>query len=130
VTALLDTHVWLWMLTDPDRLVGRARVIVEDAATVLLLSAASSWEIAIKHALGRLPLPEPPERYVPERMRATAVDPLPIGHAHALRVNVLPNLHRDPFDRLLVAQAQLERIPLVTSDPVFDGYDVDVISAQ
>ena len=129
MTALLDTHVWLWMLTDPGRLGDRARTLVEDRTTVLLLSAASSWEVAIMHALGRLALPEPPERYVPDRMRASAVDPLPVTHPHALRVSALPPRHRDPFDRILVAQAQLEGIPLLTADQVFDGYDVEVIAA-
>jgi PIN domain nuclease of toxin-antitoxin system len=129
VRVLLDTHVWLWMLTAPDRLAPRARGLVEDVGTTLLLSAASSWEIAIKFTLGRLPLPAPPEQYVPERMRVTAVDPLPIEHSHALRVSLLEMLHRDPFDRLLVAQSQIERVPLLTADPIYQRYDVETIPA-
>jgi PIN domain nuclease of toxin-antitoxin system len=117
------------MLAAPDRLATRARDLVEDIGTTLLLSAASSWEIAIKFTLGRLSLPEPPERYVPERMRVTAVDPLPIEHSHALRVSTLEMVHRDPFDRLLVAQSQIERVPLLTADPVFERYDVETIPA-
>ena len=129
MTLLLDTHVWLWMLTAPHRLSGAARQLVEDESTNLLLSAASSWEIAIKYALGRLPLPEPPELYVPERMHTTGVDALPVMHAHALRVSVLEPYHRDPFDRLLVAQSQVEGIPLLTADPVFGRYGIEVVPA-
>jgi PIN domain nuclease of toxin-antitoxin system len=129
VTVLLDTHVWLWMLAAPARLGDAARALVEDVGTTLLLSAASSWEIAIKYALGRLALPEPPERYVPERMRRSGVDALAIDHSHALRVSVLEQHHRDPFDRLLVAQCQVERVRLLTADPVFARYDVEIVSA-
>lgn len=89
------------MLTTPNRL-GELRGVVEDASTTLLFSAASSWEIAIKHSIGRLTLPEPPERYVPSRIRASRVTPVGVDHAHALAVTELPFLHRDPFDRILV----------------------------
>jgi PIN domain nuclease of toxin-antitoxin system len=130
VTVLLDTHVWLWMQAAPRRLVPAVRALVEDATTTLLLSAVSSWEIAIKYALGRLPLPEPPELYVPDRMRTSGVVALPIEHSHALRVSGLERQHRDPFDRLLVAQCQIERIALVTADPIFERYDVELISAR
>lgn len=129
MTVLLDTHVWLWMLAAPGRLGTAARELVEDGRNTLLLSAASSWEIAIKFALGRLPIPEPPDRYVPERMRRSGVDPLPIEHSHALRVSTLEPHHRDPFDRLLVAQAQVERVSLLSADPVFGRYEVEVIPA-
>ena len=126
---LLDTHVWLWMLTSPERLRGRAAELVRDTRTHLLLSACSSWEIAIKYGLGRLPLPEAPETYVPDRIRASRVESLPITHAHALRVASLPRHHQDPFDRLLVAQAQVETLTIVTVDPVFERYDVPVLAA-
>jgi len=129
VTVLLDTHVWLWMLAAPDRLSAAARELVENVDTRLLLSAASSWEIAIKYSLGRLAIPEPPPRYVPERMRATGVDALAIEHTHALRVSELEPHHRDPFDRLLVAQSQVEGAPLLTADPIFGRYDVETIPA-
>jgi PIN domain nuclease of toxin-antitoxin system len=127
--CLLDTHVWLWMLTAPDRVRGRAADVLRDARSELLLSAASSWEIAIKYAIGRLPLPESPETYVPERMRLTRVESLPVTHAHALRVAALPRHHQDPFDRLLIAQAQIESLTIVTVDPAFGGYDVRVLAA-
>lgn len=129
MTVLLDTQVWLWMQVAPGRLGRAARNLVEDASNALLLSAASSWEIAIKHALGRLPLPEPPERYVPDRMQTSGVIGLAVEHSHALRVSALAPHHRDPFDRLLVAQAQLECVPLMTADRVFERYEVDVVPA-
>jgi PIN domain nuclease of toxin-antitoxin system len=127
--VLLDTQAWLWMAAAPDRLSARARTLVENADHELLLSAASAWEIAIKHALGKLQLPEPPERYVPSRMTLLRTTPLAISHAHALRVAALPPHHRDPFDRLIVAQAQIEDVPVLTSDDVFVKYDVAVVPA-
>ena len=126
---LLDTHVWLWMLTAPERVRGDASALIGDGGSVLLLSAASSWEIAIKYALGRLPLPESPEKYVPSRMRATGVESLPVTHAHTLRVATLPRHHDDPFDRLLVAQAQLEDVTVITADAAFDGYGIPLLKA-
>jgi PIN domain nuclease of toxin-antitoxin system len=130
LTYLLDTHIWLWMLGDPGRIEPGLQVALQDGNTRLLLSAASSWEIAIKWAAGRLSLPEPPELYVPSRMQRTNVEPLAVTHSHALRVATLPPHHRDPFDRLLIAQAQLEGIPLVTADRSFDDYNVETILAS
>lgn len=126
---LLDTQVWLWMHLQPGRLRPEVRDMFVDPASTLLLSAASSWEIAIKYALGKLPLPEPPHDYVPARMHRDGVDGLPVSHGHALHVATLPRHHGDPFDRLLVAQAQLEDVPLVTADPHIARYDVAVIPA-
>lgn len=127
MTVLLDTHVWLWMLTTPERL-GAYREQFADAGTELLLSAASSWEIGIKYRLGRLELPSPPEHYVPDRMRSTGVRALAVEHVHALAVASLPLLHRDPFDRLLVAQARHHGIPIATADEQIQAYDVDVLA--
>ena len=95
-----------------------------------MLSAASSWEIAIKYALGKLPLPAPPPEYVPSRMQASGTGALPITHAHALHVASLPTHHRDPFDRLLVAQAQVESLPLLTADPQLGRYDIELLAAE
>lgn len=120
---LLDTHVFLWLLTEPERLGEHLRT-VEDPANGMLLSAASSWEIAIKVRLGRLELPDDPTRYVPDRMRAIGAEPLAVEHAHALEVAALPPLHRDPFDRLLVAQARHLGLTIMTADAAVARYDV------
>lgn len=126
---LLDTQCWLWMSLAPERFSARARRLVEAQESLLYLSAASAWEIAIKHALGKLRLPEPPLTYVPARVATLGVQPLPIDQQHALHVATLPLHHRDPFDRLLIAQAQLDDLSILTSDPLFDAYDVATITA-
>ncbi len=123
---LLDTHCWLWMQVDPERFSDESRRLIEDPDNELLLSAASSWEIAIKYELGKLPLPEPPASYVPGRMQASGTAPLPVEHSHALHVAELPDHHRDPFDRLLVSQAMLERLVLLTADRQLEPYDVQL----
>ena len=117
------------MLAEPERLGSRFRTIAADRDTVLLLSAASSWEIAIKHSTGRLALPLPPSLFVPRYLEESGVMGLPVQHHHALGVGQLAWHHRDPFDRLLVAQAQLEQLPVVTADPVFAAYRVELIPA-
>jgi PIN domain nuclease of toxin-antitoxin system len=127
---LLDTHAWLWMNAEPERLSPEALELIQDLSNELLLSAASAWEIAIKAALGKLVLPEPPSRYIPSRMQAGGVTSLPVTVAHAAAVADLPRHHRDPFDRMLVAQAKLERVPILTSDPQLDAYDVERIAAS
>lgn len=126
---LLDTQVWLWMHLQPERLRPEVRDQFVDPASTLLLSAASSWDIAIKYALGKLPLPDLPHDYVSSRMRRDAVDGLPVTHAHALHVASLPRHHADPFDRILIAQSQLEDVPLATADRHVDSYDVAVVPA-
>ena len=123
---LVDTHCWLWLQTAPERLSPAILADLADPANEILLSAASSWEIALKYALGKLPLPEPPAEYVPSRMATSGTRSLPIEHAHALNVATLPKHHRDPFDRLLISQAQLERLTIVTVDHEFEPYDVDI----
>jgi PIN domain nuclease of toxin-antitoxin system len=127
--VLLDTQCWLWMTLAPDRFSARTRRLVEARGTDLYLSAASAWEIAIKHALGKLRLPEPPVTFVPSRVATLGVRPLPIDHEHALRVSTLPPHHRDPFDRLLIAQAQVDDLSILTADRLFDVYDVKTIAA-
>ena len=127
---LLDTQVWLWMQAAPGRLNGDARDLLEDTAHDLLLSSASSWEIAIKWSLGKLDLPEPPVEYVPSRLRASGVSAIAIEHSHALRVAALELHHRDPFDRLLIAQAVVEGVPILTADPAFALYPVERIEAS
>jgi PIN domain nuclease of toxin-antitoxin system len=127
---LVDTQCWIWMIASPERFSPGARALVETTEHDLYLSAASSWEIAIKYSIGKLRLPEPPEVYVPARIDATRVRAFPIDHAHALRVSALPRHHRDPFDRLLIAQAQIEDLTILTADALFDAYDVTTIAAS
>jgi PIN domain nuclease of toxin-antitoxin system len=124
VRVLLDTHIFLWLTTDPERLGPHLDQLYEPR-NELLISAASSWEIAIKYGLGRLDLPEPPAHFVPDRMRRMRATPLAIGHDHALAIADLPPIHRDPFDRMLLAQAATLRVPLLTADATVDSYPVD-----
>ena len=126
---LLDTHVWLWLQTTPERIRDEVVDLLADRANTVLLSAASSWEIAIKYRLGKLPLPEPPAEYVPKRMRLSGVTALPVEHAHALRVADLPEHHGDPFDRLIIAQAQSLNVAIVTADGHFGAYEVETVPA-
>jgi PIN domain nuclease of toxin-antitoxin system len=126
VKILLDTQVFLWLQTERGRL-GEHLSLAEDPHNERLLSAASSWEIAIKYSLGRLPLPEPPQRYVPSRMRAIGALGLAIEHRHALAVEELELVHKDPFDRLLVAQAQALDVTILTADEVITRYPVHTL---
>jgi PIN domain nuclease of toxin-antitoxin system len=125
---LLDTQCWLWLNAEPRRISATLRDQLARSDADRLLSAASAWEIAIKFALGKLPLPEPPATYVPKRLRDTRTSVIAITDHHALHVAELPPHHRDPFDRLIIAQAQIERLRVVTADPRFASYDVDVIT--
>lgn len=125
--ALLDTHVFLWWITTDPRLSKRAREIISNGRNELFLSAASGWEMAIKTNLGRLQLPGDLERFIPEQLALNAIESLPVQMSHALHVYNLPNYHRDPFDRLLIAQAQLENLPILTVDPQIARYPVKII---
>lgn len=127
--VLLDTQCWLWMAAAPERFSVSSRALIENTDNELYLSAASAWEIAIKHSPGKLRLPEAPLRYLPARMDTLHTLALSVEHAHALQVSMLPVHHRDPFDRLLIAQAQIEGLPVLTADRVFDQYDVATIHA-
>lgn len=120
---LLDTHCWLWMQVAPERFSDATRAVLVNPDNQLLLSAASSWEIGIKWALGKLDLPIPPRDFIPERMRRQQVTGLAIDHHHALLASALPPHHRDPFDRLLIAQAQSEDLTLLTDDAQMEPYD-------
>ena len=125
---LLDTQVWIWLCKSPEKVSKRIRRQLENEENELFLSAASVWEIAIKYSLGKLPLPSPPAEYIAEALTITDTRPLAIQFTHAVRVSSLPFHHRDPFDRLLIAQSQVEGIPIVTADPAFRRYDVELIS--
>ena len=125
--CLLDTHTFLWWVLEDGRLSVTARATITDSTVEVFVSPASAWEIAIKSALGRLDLPEPAPSYVPSRIVANDFRELPVTVAHAVRTADLPLIHRDPFDRLLIAQAQVERLPIVTNDPAISRYDVETI---
>ena len=123
---LLDTHVWLWWLTEVDRLPPGVRSAVEGAVGVAL-SAVSVWEVVIKASSGKLQLPVPVADLVAISQRDAGMTPLPVDARHALAVRDLPDLHRDPFDRLLVAQARVEGLTLVTADAKVQAYDVPLL---
>ena len=125
--ALLDTHTFLWWALDDPHLSPRCRQIIADADNTIYVSVASAWEIAIKVQIGKLALPELPEPYVTSRVALNGLQVLPINLSHALHVYSLPLLHRDPFDRILVAQSQLENLPVLTTDPLIAQYGVQVI---
>ena len=125
--ALLDTHAFLWWVIDSPELSQSARSVMGDSTNELYLSAASGWEIAIKTKLGRLEIAGDPEKLIPEQMVLNAISGLPVQMSHALHVFQLPDLHRDPFDRILIAQARLEEIPIITRDSAISQYDVETI---
>jgi len=125
--ALLDTHAFLWWIADDPRLSPRAREIIANSNNELFLSAASGWEMAIKTRLGKLQVPGELEPFVGEQLRVNAILPLAVQMTHALHVYTLPEHHRDPFDRLLVAQAQVERMPILTADSQIAQYAVEVV---
>jgi PIN domain nuclease of toxin-antitoxin system len=124
---LLDTMVFLWSQGCSSRLSREAEEVLSQTTNEIYLSSASSWEIAIKAAIGKLELPEPAATYVPKRLRMGAIQPLPITHAHALAAPDLPPHHQDPFDRMLIAQARSEHMVLMTADRVFSKYKVQFL---
>src|SRR3990170_6045875 len=124
---LLDTQAFLWWVMDEAALSTRARQLIQDGASVLYLSAASAWEISIKAALGKLRLSGEPGKVITEQMAANGIHPLPIQVSHALHVYDLPPHHRDPFDRMLVAQSLLEDLPIVTPDEHLARYSVKTV---
>jgi PIN domain nuclease of toxin-antitoxin system len=125
--VLLDTHAFLWSVTDDERLSGVVREIVADPANEVLFSAASALEISLKAARGRLDLPEQLEAYITTRIAAFGFTPLAISVGHAIRAGALPPIHGDPWDRLLLAQAQLESVAILTKDAMIRRYDVETI---
>lgn len=122
--VLLDTHVFLWWVEGDRALPAKARAALADRDNECLFSLASAWELAIKAALGKLRLAIPVRRYVTEHVAANGFRMLDIRMAHTGRVESLPPHHGDPFDRLLIAQALDEKLPIVTADPVFRDYGV------
>ena len=127
MSLLLDTHVFLWWNTEPEKLSKRAYDAIENGEREIYFSAASAWEIAIKYAKGLLELPDNAESFVLTRVRSRGFRPMPVEISHALHTYHLPMHHQDPFDRLLVSQAQLESLAIVTADPSIARYDVEIV---
>jgi len=121
---LLDTATFLWVVSDAPELSDRARELVVDPENDVYLSAVSAWEISVKHDLGRLSLPDSPERFVPEQRKQQGIEELPLDEESALRLARLPMLHKDPFDRMLVCQAITQGLLLLTSDELISQYPV------
>jgi PIN domain nuclease of toxin-antitoxin system len=124
---LLDTHAMIWAFAEPERLPPKARAAIEDTRNDVWVSSATTWEVTIKYGLGRMPLPTPPAVYLPARIAHYGFRELPISIAHTLAVAGLPNHHNDPFDRMLVAQAQVEGLTLVSVDPQIAKYRVHLL---
>ena len=124
---LLDTNALIWWSVRDRRLSRSARETIADGSNDLVLSVVSAWEMVIKHKKGRLDLPDPPEQLIPAIMRDDGLQALSVGMNHSLQVATLPPIHNDPFDRLLIAQAQIEGLPILTNDRNIARYDVEVI---
>ncbi|MBC7898568.1 MAG: type II toxin-antitoxin system VapC family toxin [Saprospiraceae bacterium] len=125
---LIDTHIFLWLFLEPERFSKAAINFVKDQKdNQFYLSHASSWEISIKFGVGKLKLPKPPEFFVPQRMQRAGYLHLPIELEHVLSVHLLPKIHSDPFDRLIVSQAIQEKMTVLTADPIFLKYNVDLL---
>ena len=127
VRILLDTHTFLWWNEASPRLSKKALVLLTDPVNTLLLSVVSAWELVLKTQTGKMRLTESPSVYVPTRMAYYAMQALPVTLAHVLECESLPLHHRDPFDRLLIAQATIEDVPIVTADPEFRRYPIKVL---
>ncbi|TVS21054.1 MAG: type II toxin-antitoxin system VapC family toxin [Planctomycetaceae bacterium] len=125
MNLLLDTHTLLWFLRDDPQLSEMAKKLIEDPGNRKLVSVASCWEIAIKAGLGKLDLAEPSRTLLEREIPANNLEILSISLAHATAVESLPPHHKDPFDRLLIAQSMIEGIPIVGADSIFDLYQID-----
>lgn len=126
---LLDTQCWLWWFSQPEKLSEESITQIADNTNEIWFSVASVWEIGIKVAIGKLPLPEQIDDYISSRMIQLGARSLEITASHALQAAALPLLHRDPFDRMLIAQSKMEAMTIVSADSMFDQYDVSVIWA-
>jgi PIN domain nuclease of toxin-antitoxin system len=122
MNLLLDTCTFLWIVTDAPELSESARELFQDPTNAVYLSSVSAWEIAVKYLLGRLPLPEAPERFVGPMRSRHGIEPLPLEEEAALMLPRLPELHKDPFDRMLVCQALTHQLVLLTPDALIRQY--------
>ena len=126
---LLDTHVWLWLIGEDERLNELTRAALSDPGNDIFLSAAAVWELAIKHAAGKLKFTGSPAVQVPIHIKRSGVLPLPITAGHGLAAAALPMHHRDPFDRMMIAQALAEELTLSTADDRLSAYEVPLLMA-
>lgn len=124
---LLDTHTFLWFIGGDHRISDKAKTAIADFDNDVFLSVASLWEIAVKINIGKLKLPRPFGDLIPEQLKQEAVEVLPAAVPHLTRYVDLPLHHRDPFDRLIIAQAQVETMPIIGADKTFESYDVDLL---
>jgi PIN domain nuclease of toxin-antitoxin system len=124
---LLDTVAWLWSVYSEERLGDKARAILENRQEEIYLSAATSWELSIKMRLGKLNFPGPPALVVPAFMAKQGLRSIAITHLHGVKVYDLPLHHSDPFDRMIIAQAIVEQMTVLTSDRDFEKYPIDVV---
>jgi PIN domain nuclease of toxin-antitoxin system len=123
---LLDTCTFLWLATDDAQLSARCRELFVDPTNELYLSPVSAWEIAVKNSLGRLPLPAPPSTYIPDARHRNGILTLPLSEEAMLQITKLPSHHRDPFDRMLICQALIEGLVILTPDSLISQYPVRV----
>ena len=121
---LLDTCTFLWIISDSPELSKRARKLFVDPANDVYLSTVSTLEISVKYELGRLPLPEPPDRFIPHQRELHGIESLPLDEETTLQLARLPKIHRDPFDRLLICQAMVHRLVIVTPDESISRHPV------
>jgi PIN domain nuclease of toxin-antitoxin system len=124
---LLDTHTFIWMESEPEKLSSSVSATIRDLNNTLILSAATVWEVQIKTQIGKLKLQFPLPQIIENQLQNNQMDFLPISLPHVLELDNLPLHHRDPFDRILIAQARIENIAILGNDPMFAQYDVQVV---
>jgi PIN domain nuclease of toxin-antitoxin system len=124
---LLDTCTFLWLILDADELTERVKDLFVDPGNDVYLSVVSAWEIAVKHAIGRLNLPEEPRLYIPEQRERHGVDSLPLDEVSCLQVSALPQIHSDPFDRMLISQALIHGFTIASPDELIKKYPVRIV---
>ena len=127
MTILLDTHILIWWDSEANRLSASARSLCEDAGNILVVSVASVWEMQIKQQLGELHLRKPLVELIQEQRERNGIQILPVELAHVLALSQLEPHHKDPFDRLLIAQARSEGFPILTADNIFEKYPVQIL---
>ena len=124
---LLDTHIFLWFISGDNRLPDHFRDAIQDPGNEVYLSAVALWEIIVKYQLGKLPLPQAPESYIPLQRQRHLIASLPLDEASVTQLTKLPSIHRDPFDRMMICQALEHQMTIVTVDHIFPSYPVAIL---